>query len=378
MNRRSLDLVGAATLGLCVLLLSPLHRAVTGANDFAHLYAGGRLFGTAELYSARANEAIERPLIGGVLKGSRFMRPPFECLFLKPLSLLPYRTAYAIFQAANVAALGLFLILMRSRWPDVGVACAMSAPVVAAFVNGQELPVLLMLAAVSLWLARGGRDFTAGVVLALCASKPQLFLLVPLAMAIHRRWRYIAGATASFLVLNAAAVAATGPGVVVDFLRMLGAPGASPWPEMMPSMRAIAGTNDPAFVILCALAAATCVAAMARVGSFEAAFAIALIGSLLISPHAYMQDGITVLLSAAILLPKLPAGALRTLLWIALIPVPYLLLLLGGQWSWIVPGLLTTILIATCCREWAEQADGQESRAPHPLAGGGTVGDQPA
>jgi len=371
MNRRKIDLVCAALFAAGVLALSPIHRTLVGANDFAHLYAGGKLFGTPGVYSLEANHSVERPLIGGDLEGSRFMRPPFVCLFLKPLSLLPYRVAYWIFLIANVAALALFLLLVKGRWREAGIACLISAPVLGAFVNGQELPILIAVVTLSLWRARRGHDFSAGVLLALCASKPHLFVLAPVVLLIYRRWRYAAGAALSFVLLNAAAAAVAGPDVILGFLRMLGEPGASPWPGIMPSVRAIAGSNDVLYGALAGSVLLFTLVLIVRVRSFEPAFAFALIGSLLMSPHAYMQDAITFLPAAAILLPDLAAGTLRTLLRLALLPFPYYLLLLGAPWSFMVPGMLVAVLIAGAFTDWQRVAEAISfpplSRAPQSL-----------
>jgi hypothetical protein len=364
MNRRKIDLVCAALLAAGAFALSPIHRTLNGANDFAHLYAGGRLFDTPGVYSLEANHNVERPLIGGDLEGSRFMRPPFVCLFLKPLSLLPYRLAYWIFQIANMAALALFLLLVKGRWRDAGIACLISAPVLGSFVNGQELPILIAIATLSLWLARRGHDFSAGILLALCASKPHLFVLVPVVLLVYRRWRYVAGAAFSFVLLNAAAAAVAGPDVILGFLKMLRQPGASPWPGIMPSVRAIAGSNEVLYAALAGAVLLFTLVLIVRVRSFEPAFAFALIGSLLMSPHAYMQDAITFLPAAAILLPDLTAGTLRTLLRLALLPFPYYLLLLGAPWSFMVPGMLFAVLIAGAFTNWHRAAEAVSSLRP--------------
>ena len=364
MNRRKIDLVCAALFAAGALSLSPIHRTLVGANDFAHLYAGGKLFGTPGVYSLEANHDVERPLIGGDLEGSRFMRPPFVCLFLKPISLLPYRVAYWIFQIANIAALALFLLLVKGRWRDAGIACLISAPVLGAFVNGQELPMLIAIATLSLWLARRGHDFSAGVLLALCASKPHLFVLVPIVLLVYRRWRYVAGAALSFVLLNAVAAVVAGPDVILAFLKMLREPGASPWPRIMPSVRAIAGSNDVLYAALAGAVLLLTLILIVRVRSFEPALAFALIGSLLMSPHAYMQDAITFLPAAAILLPDLTSGLLRALLRLALLPFPYYLLLLGAPWSFMVPGMLFAVLIAGALTNWHRAAEAVSSLRP--------------
>jgi hypothetical protein len=82
------------------------------------------------------------------------------------------------------------------------------------------------------------------------------------------------------------------------------------------------------------------------------------------SPHAYMQDAITFLPAAAILLPDLTAGTLRTLLRLALLPFPYYLLLLGAPWSFMVPGMLFAVLIAGAFTNWHRAAEAVSSLRP--------------
>ena len=263
-----------------------------------------------------------------------------------------------------MAALALFLLLVKGRWRDAGIACLISAPVLGSFVNGQELPILIAIATLSLWLARRGHDFSAGILLALCASKPHLFVLVPVVLLVYRRWRYVAGAAFSFVLLNAAAAAVAGPDVILGFLRMLRQPGASPWPGIMPSVRAIAGSNDVLYAALAGAVLLFTLAPIVRVRSFEPAFAFALIGSLLMSPHAHMQDAITFLPAAAVLLPDLASGTLRALLRLALLPFPYYLLLLGAPWSFMVPGMLFAVLIAGAFTIWVPAGELATSISP--------------
>jgi hypothetical protein len=132
----------------------------------------------------------------------------------------------------------------------------------------------------------------------------------------------------------------------------------------MPSVRAIAGSNDVLYGALASAALLFTLVVIVRVRSFEPAFAFALIGSLLMSPHAYMQDAIAFLPAAAILLPDLASGTLRVLLRLALLPFPYYLLLLGAPWSFAVPGMLLAVLIAGAFTKWERAAEAISSLRP--------------
>ena len=55
-----------------------------------------------------------------------------------------------------------------------------------------------------LWMTRG-RDFAAGLLLALCSIKFHMFLLLPLVLLIHRRWAVLRGGLVGGAILLAIA-----------------------------------------------------------------------------------------------------------------------------------------------------------------------------
>ncbi|HEY3742545.1 MAG TPA: hypothetical protein VGL53_22000, partial [Bryobacteraceae bacterium] len=79
---------------LGIILISTLvsiqwSRVIRGQNDFAALYAGGKLAGTPDLYSRTANLALIQSTIGMTMDTVVYTRPPFYAALLKPLTSLP-------------------------------------------------------------------------------------------------------------------------------------------------------------------------------------------------------------------------------------------------------------------------------------------------
>ena len=147
-----------------------------------------------------------------------FYPPPFllPMAWVAPLDLV---TAYrAWFWLDEVFALAAFAVLAawwRPLGPVVGPSVAAALAALTAIPNnhvmGQmNLPVVLLV-----WLgaarAERGRDVQAGVMLgAACMMKMSPALLVALWL-LHRRWRAVAAAVATALVLEAAALAVVPP-----------------------------------------------------------------------------------------------------------------------------------------------------------------------
>lgn len=149
-----------------------------------------------------------------------WLYPPNFQLLVIPLGLLPYVTAFTLF-----TALGFFLYargLMRWTDPLPGAATlALASPLSAylAFVGNTSLiwAGLLLLA---LHALSEGRRREAGMLIGLLTIKPQLGLLIPVALIATGAWRTIAWATLGSIALVAASLLALGPAVWKGFLYM--------------------------------------------------------------------------------------------------------------------------------------------------------------
>jgi hypothetical protein len=121
------------------------------------------------------------------------------------------------------------------------------------------------------------------------------------------------------------------------------------------------------WTVVGAVGALAAVAATARHGSFAAGIAVATVGSLLVSGHAYVSD-IVVLLPGLLALAQEPAGppAGKLLAFVWLGPILPLLLLLGRPASYAPQVLLPLTLLALAL---AVRRRGPETEPQLTLAG---------
>jgi hypothetical protein len=190
-----------------------------GNNDFLGFYAGARLVGSPNLYDRDAVRRVQLQAVGeaGEIQYGRF---PFFAWLLKPLGSLPYRTAYAIWAVLLTVAFAGFIAL----WPGVDattkwLVCCCSLPPFVCLFNGQDDLVLLLWIAIAARLLRSGRSVAAGMVLALCASKFQLFGLVPMVILAQRRWRMAGGVAFTGCICPGAIVRVCGQELALALLR---------------------------------------------------------------------------------------------------------------------------------------------------------------
>ena len=279
-------------------------------------------------------------------------RPPFYAFLLKPLGWLPYTAAFWIFEIFSVGCLAGFVWLNLRRVPELAVFCCFSLPVIANLANGQDLALVIFFVAIALSQFERKRDFVGGMVLTLCAIKFHLFLLLPLVPLIHRRWRILAGGAAGGAILVGLSFLEQGPRWISDYLQVLRDPNLSLGAGVMPTLHgALQPLGSSSFGIELAVCAsvALVVAYLAwREPDFEVAAGWALLGGLLVSFHAYLQDAVILLPVLVAILTKCTVPVLRHLMTIASLPPVHLMLLAGSPYSAACPLLLLLILVAAC------------------------------
>jgi hypothetical protein len=353
--RKRLDLFAAILIGAVFLSLMPWSRMTSAKNDFVHFYIGGMLYGHPEIFSPEVNYSKQRELIGATLPHSFFGRPAFYGLFLKPLTLLPYKQAYWLFQCGGLLSLAVFLKLNSRRYPSLLLLCIMSPALFANFVNGQDVMYLLLFCSLSLLAAERGWDFLAGLVLSLCAIKAHLFLPIPLAVILWKRWRILAGGAAGVTILLLLSLPGAGLSTQLELMRQLGNPEHSPYPDLMPSLRSLTGDHHQLFWAASIAVLFAVVLLMHRSQSYQAAFGWALIGGLLASYHAYVQDCLLLLLALALIHDELSKTA-SVLLQIAVLPFIYIALAAGYPYSAIFPAVLLACLFSQLLHTYRPRA----------------------
>lgn len=221
------DLVVAAVFCAAVGLYDAFYvwRLVTGGPligpgisaffpDFLVFHAAGRAWienQGALIYVSDALTSFQNALYADRLPGEvrfrPFFYPPTWLLMLLPFAALAVGKAYALFLSGTAA---LATVLEgRHDWPG-WVAILVSPTAVWVALTGQNTFL-------SLALFYGGfrlldqAPAAAGILLGLLAYKPQLWLLVPLALVAARQWRALAWTIGTVVVMALASLAVFGP-----------------------------------------------------------------------------------------------------------------------------------------------------------------------
>jgi hypothetical protein len=343
-----ITLYAALAIGLTFLLMffyAYRQRILTGQVDFAQLYAGATLVGTGELYSVDANNAAIKRLTGVTMEGVTYSRLPFYAFLLQPLTWLPYRMALAAFVLINLAAVIMFIVQFARTSPELPVFVAFSIPLMAALAQGQDTPLLLFAAAASFVLAKERRDLAAGFVLSLCAIKFHLFTMFPVIVIVYKRWGILKGALAGGLLLLVLSFAGGGVTWPIQYLKLVSSGYLDPLPEGMPNLKPLLLSAPALEIPLAAAIACGFIVLSRKLRNFDLSFGLALVAGMLLSFHAYSQDGVLLLLSFAIVTSCSVYKPLRTAIALAVSPVAYLLLLARAPYSALVPLLYLAVLV---------------------------------
>jgi hypothetical protein len=346
-----------ATLLLCAATIAytrhmpEFGRFFAGHNDFLPRYTQGRMVGTGPMYDIEAGYLEQDRTVGFHIAGAYHDRLPWQALLFAPLSRLPYLAAYWLWIATNLACFAVvirFWLLPR----DYVLWGAVFFPVAASIIVGQDSLMTAACLTGVLLLANRGRDVAAGLLLALCTTKPHLFLLVPVALVAQRRWRLLVSAAAGTLGLLAISTAVAGlgwPSQLIAIVKVLGQDAGLDVP-LRPSVFQL-GVNSATIAAAVLLAIALC-AAIWRARTLEAGVAAAILGSILIAPHTSVYD-LPLLLIA---LPALPLGRYSRWLRIVLLtPLPYWGLLRGSPSNAALPLLLLAVVAASAW-QWDQPA----------------------
>lgn len=271
-------------------------------NSFA-LWSWGRFVAghtAAAIYDPAALRPVQLAL--GLEPGASypFAYPPSFMLIVWPLGQLPGWLSFVVLMAVTLP-LYLWATLGRNwRWPAL--VAALAAPTTAtALVSGQSGFLAAALLAGGMRLAADS-PLAAGVLLGLLTYKPQLGLLVPVALVAARLWRtlIVAAATALLLVLLTSLLfgAETWPAWVAalpGFSRQFAAE-STEIVHLMPTVLAallqlgVAPATAQLAQWAATAAAASVVWALFRSGPHLLASAGLLVAALLATPYAFVYD----------------------------------------------------------------------------------------
>jgi hypothetical protein len=226
--------------------------------------------------------------------------PPTFHLVVLPLALLPYLTAYAVWIATTFA---LFAGVMRRFAPrpeTLWLLLAFPGTFINAF-HGQNAFLVAALFGGALLLLEK-RPVLAGVLFGLMSCKPQLGLLVPVALLFGRQWAAFAAASVTTLAFAGLSAAVVGTDAWLAFwrnlplVRLLLDSGDLPWvkiPSLYIALRMLGVAVPFAYALHAALALAVA-ATVARIwwrgGSLVLNGAVLAAGGMLVPPYLFDYD----------------------------------------------------------------------------------------
>ncbi len=281
------------------------------AQDFFALWSYGRLLqdhAASEIYDPIRLHALQIGLGMDPDWDAPFPYPPIFLLLVRPLGLLPVGLAYHVWIGLGLAAFLWAATGPRLRPLTAVLLAALPASSVciaagqSGFLTGALLVGGLRLAVARPWLG--------GLLLGVLTFKPQLGLMVPVALAAAGAWRAFGAAAAVTAALSAMTLLAFGPGAWVDWLTTL--PGYQNRFDLnlgnlhlQPTVTAnLALAGAPAVATravqaLVAMVMAVLVWMCCRRGLSRTAIAVVAAATVAANPHAFFYD-----------LPMLTAAAL--------------------------------------------------------------------
>ncbi len=165
-------------------------------DDFINYWSGAYLAWhgrAADIYNPAAFHAFEQSVAGAPIQAYHYSYPPVLLLLTAPLAMVPYVPGLLLWLAASWAA---FYRALRLAMPGRGVLLmALAAPAVLInAVGGQNGCWTAALFGFGLGLVER-RPVLAGGLLGLLIYKPQLGLLIPIALIAGRNWRAFVSAS---------------------------------------------------------------------------------------------------------------------------------------------------------------------------------------
>ena len=321
--------------------------------DFVSFWAAARLAlaGHAPVaYDLLAHKSLEETVQNlGRLKLPFGYPPPF-LFFILPFGLFTFWVAFGTW----VAVTGVIYVVAFRRIAPLPFSLAHPAVLLNAMIgqNGFLTSAIFVMGAARLEPA----PFTAGLILGLLVIKPQLALLLPIAVIAGRHWRAIVGASLSAGFLLGAALIAFGTASYAGFLAM--APqltgylerGQLPWRELASTFamfRFLGIPQAPALWLHVLVAsAATAATAWAWWRRIEARVPLLAAATLLIPPYLWTYDTLLMVVPIGWLIVRNEHPWLVAVLWLlCLLPISAFFGLYSGPNTVPVAAILATYVM---------------------------------
>ena len=260
-------------------------------NDFTFYYAAARIglvHGWPSVYDLHLQQAELDAMGSGITIAqlARFISPPPVAWLAAPLTPLPYPVAYWTWSALLIAALWSAWFWAAPRAGRARVIYLLAAlgwlPVIYGLQLGQPGLIVAAGVAASYALLRGGHPWGAGLILGVLVFKPQLAFLLPIALLAAGQYRAFGGSVIALGALALLSVIALGPGGVSAYIDRLN------FASAVPVNQALTLGFRPAQIFIAAWTLLMIYRLRGR--SIEWTYALALVGGMLATPYAHLDD----------------------------------------------------------------------------------------
>ena len=300
-----------------VLLFAAWHASDGTPTDFVGVWAAGRLVLDGQpqtAYDASAHKAVEDLAAGFAFRGYyAWLYPPTFLPVATLLALVPYGVAHLIWPPLTACA---YLATIRAiiRHRSAILLCA-AFPAIVANIAAEQNGFLSAALLGGALILMERRPALSGCLLGLLTYKPQLGLLIPLALIAGGQWRVLGSAAAVATALAAASWAAFGSATWIAFAnsalfasRAFLAEDAANWHKLQTVfglVRSLGGSESIAWLLHAATLGATALVIWViwrRPIAFEAKAAALAAASLLATPYLYAYDLVVLAVPIAFLI----------------------------------------------------------------------------
>lgn len=243
LTRSRLRFTAAATIVVACLLLA-LSFATTSNNrtangrglgsDFLAFYDAGTILNQHRLdrlYDLNLQSQLYHANLPGepAQASLPYANAPFFAAMLRPLAMLSYAWSYGVWISLSLLFFAMAFVLvwkssgLPTQYRTFALLCALSfEPFLIECLHGGQISAFgLIWISLAIYYGTLGRQWSAGLALAVCVYKPTLLPLILPMLVIMRQWRTLGGFAIGTALLAAISLAAVGPHACADYLRML-------------------------------------------------------------------------------------------------------------------------------------------------------------
>lgn len=274
----------------------------------------GLRYGWATIYDLDTLRSLSSSFPAGehyINASAAYPYPPLLAWLFVPLTAVSEPVAYLLWTLISLGALvwAWYIAAPYQGLPKLTLLLLAIAmwPVLLSFYFGQAIIVMLALVATAWWFCAQERPLAAGIALALAtALKPQLVILIPLALLASGRYQAVIGWMVGCALLGVASIVALGPSGLMGWWQSLKYVQADP-AHTASTLVYMFGLGPLTYALWAVEGAAALVIARWRRSELEIVFAAGILGSVAVSFHLHQADYSMLILAGWLVLRTAPS-----------------------------------------------------------------------